>query len=499
MNLRSTAERLVNSRSDLDDTLADYHYRWPTADLKNDPRWRPVEGKPTLMREMPESEDELTADSRWPAFFPSPICLVSASDGTNVALEKVVGASIVNRFPYVIALSFCKQELSLRHHARRAFTDVLECGGCVAVQYLPPGPDLDRAMGSITAVPDAETSSRIGRTGLPVRKGITNDAPIFESAYMAYEARLARPGRDFEGRPIYQEPWVDVGSHRVYFLEINAIQLRQDIALGESQIHWSSLPAWQQQIHDDGERLENVETIRHSGYKKPYTPHYVFPSAGTAAFEFDGLENGMAVKHLPPLPEDQIEVDNDRARWPCFFPSSAGMITTWADDGLPNLMPCGSTTVLSRHPMIIAPCISYAAINQRYAPRATLDILRTTGTFGCGVPFIGDEIVRAIKYAGNTSIAEDPNKIRNSGLRVERWERAPQLSDLPVHFECEVRGEVRLGTHILFLGEVRRILVRADVTPENPLEWCPWAAVDPLRASDLTTHSSVPRRGPPRR
>jgi flavin reductase (DIM6/NTAB) family NADH-FMN oxidoreductase RutF len=38
-----------------------------------------------------------------------------------------------------------------------------------------------------------------------------------------------------------------------------------------------------------------------------------------------------------------------------------------------------------------------------------------------------------------------------------------------------VVGEVRLGTHIMFLGEVERILVRRDVTPENPLLWCPWA------------------------
>jgi flavin reductase (DIM6/NTAB) family NADH-FMN oxidoreductase RutF len=40
-------------------------------------------------------------------------------------------------------------------------------------------------------------------------------------------------------------------------------------------------------------------------------------------------------------------------------------------------------------------------------------------------------------------------------------------------------GEVRLGTHIMFLGEVRRIRVRADVTPNNPMEWCPWADVVP--------------------
>jgi len=27
----------------------------------------------------------------------------------------------------------------------------------------------------------------------------------------------------------------------------------------------------------------------------------------------------------------------------------------------------------------------------------------------------------------------------------------------------------------MFLGKVENVLVRADLTPDNPLEWCPWA------------------------
>ena len=54
-----------------------------------------------------------------------------------------------------------------------------------------------------------------------------------------------------------------------------------------------------------------------------YNPNYAFPAASTIAFESDDMRNGMAIKHLPPLPQDQVEVDNVRARWPCFFPSSA--------------------------------------------------------------------------------------------------------------------------------------------------------------------------------
>jgi flavin reductase (DIM6/NTAB) family NADH-FMN oxidoreductase RutF len=426
---------------------------------------------------MPESQDELANDSRWPAFFPSPISLVTAGNGPKVALEKVVGASIVNRFPYVVAISFCKEPLSKRHHARRNFTDVLEGSGSVAVQFLPPGSALDSAMQAITSIPEEQTYFRLSGSRLATRKALTNAAPVFQDAYMVYEASLAKPSKDLEGESIYRVPWIDAGSHRIYLLEIQAIQLRQDIAQGRSQILWRSLPAWKPQ---DGLQVRSAETAsshKNDRYQKGYTPHYAFPAAGTIAFEADGLEGDMAVKHLPPLPEDQVEVDNDRARWPCFFPCSAGMITTWAAERRPNLMPCGSTTVVSRHPLMIAPCVSYAAINERYAPRATLEIIRRTRKFGCGVPFIHDTVLDAMRYAGNVSFADDPDKVLHAGLQVEDCEWAPVLPGLPVHFDCKVVDEVRLGTHVMFLGEVRRIRIRRDVRPDNPVEWYPWAQI----------------------
>lgn len=224
-------------------SLQPYRYLWPTEDPTDSPRWQPAPGRPFRVRELPETREELAADSRWPSFFPSPICLVTTIDGRETALEKVVGASIVNRFPYVIAL------------------------------------------------------------------------------------------------------------------------------------------------------------------------------------------------------------------------------------------PCGSTTILSRHPLVIAPCVSYAAINERYAPRASLDIIRKRGRFGCAVPYIHDQIVSAMKYAGTTSITLDPDKVANAGLEVLPEDWAPVLAGAPIHYDCEVVGEVRLGTHIMFLGEVRRIWLRNEVSPDNPLEWYPWAAV----------------------
>lgn len=464
----------------LSDSLRRYRYLWPHFNLHASLRWRALEDKRVYVRDMPESSAELATDSRWPAFLPSPICFVTTTDGSNVALEKVVGASIVNRFPYVLAVSFCKQRLSERHHVRRVFTEMLESSGSLAVQFLPPSQALDSAINAITVVPEERTHLRIAHSGLSMRKALTNDAPVLNCAYMVYEASLVKPGKDFQGGPIYSTPWIDVGSHRIYLMEINAIQLRRDIAEGCSQILWRSLPAWEPQFKLQGSVCAEGSPVQNGRYQKGYTSYYAFPSANTIAFEADTVENGMAVKHLPPLPEDQVEVDNERSRWPCFFPSSVGMITTWAADSIPNLMPCGSTTIVSRHPLVIAACVCYVGISERYARRATLDIIRRAGKFGCGVPFINDVVLDAIRYAGNISIVQDPEKVAHAGLEVGQDDWAPVLPALPVHFDCQVIGEVSLGTHGMFLGKVHRIRVRADVTPDNPIEWCPWADVVPV-------------------
>lgn len=468
-----------------------YSYQWPRSDSFGAGLWRHDGSGDWWVRDLPESAEELKADSRWPGFFPSPMCVVTTYANGRSCLEKVVGPSIVNRFPYVCALSFCRTPLSERHYARRAFADAIESGdsgdsgGQVAVQFLPPGPDLDRVMTAILEIPDERAHERIAATGLSTRPAAGSQAPVFDSAYLVYEGALARPKQDFSKRAIFQRPYHDVGSHRIYFFEIDAIQLDREIAVGGRQINWFSLPKWSPELMADrvggvvaradeaaaGEALANLE------YQKSFRADYRFPAKDTVAFEFDEIRANMAVKYLSPLPEDQVEVDNDRARWPCFFPSSAGMITTNPQDGPATCMPCGSTTVVSRHPLVIAPCISYSAINVRYAPRASLKALMEQERFGCGVPFAGDQVLDAIAYLGNVSYAADRDKIAHSGLHLKDGARTPILAELPIHFDCKVIDKVHLGTHLMFLGEVERVFVRPDVTPENPLAWCPWPVV----------------------
>ncbi len=449
--------------------LAPYEYVWPRPGSLAAPAWHRLEGTRLLARSLPESADELARDSRWPALYPSPICIVTTADGEAVAMERVVGPSIVNRFPYIMALSLCLEDLSGRHYSRSKFVDTLASGKAAAIQFLGPGVALDAVLGTIARLPDSDAHARISETGLPTRRAFSNSAPVFKDAYLVYEGKL-----------LAGEASTKIGSHRVFFIQINAIQLREDIADGREAILWRSLPAWQ--AHHKPEHIEEARAVRKAEldrlkFQKLYTTHYRFPAPSTVAFEPTTRAHGMAIRELPPDPARQVEVDNERARWPCFFPSSVGVITSRTANGRSAVMPCGSTMVVSRHPMVIAPCISYNPINERYAPRATLDVIRESGRFACGVPYISDDIVEFITFTGNVSLNTDPNKLAQCGLDAAVLGANPVLLDLPVTFECRVVGEKLLGTHAMIFGEVEQVLVRDDVSERNPMRWCPWATL----------------------
>ena len=480
----------------LPDDRARSVYEWPRGSDVTQPPWRGGSDGKRLVRPMPEDAAELRADSRWPALFPSALCLVTAHDGTSAVVEKVVGASIVNRFPYIMALSFCREPLSDRHYARSTTMDVIERAERVAVQFIMPGDVLDRTMRAIATIPETDMAARFAALGLstdvPPDVAIAGSGrskpPILPGAYLVYHGRLVRPGRDFDRQPVNSSPWHDVGSHRLYLFEIEAIALEDEIACGARPIHWRSLPVWREgpepaRTADSARAAEaRRASLARVGYTKTYRPDYVFPSADTVAFAGVPDGSGFSVLPVPPLAADQVEVDNDRARWPCFFPSSLGMITAQGHDGRMAAFPCGSTAVVSRHPFTIGICVSYARINARYAPRASLSILRDAGRFGCGVPIHRPDVLEAIGFLGNLSLRDDQDKASKCGLTPARFGNTFGFAELPVHFDCRIVGDVPLGTHALILGEVEGIHVDGRLTAASPLEWCPWAGAESPRA-----------------
>lgn len=431
-------------------------------------RWTRTDG--TRVLALDETRESLRENSQWPAFFPSAIAIVTVQVGDEIFVEKVVGPSIVNRFPYVAMISLCHESLSDRHYTRADFIAGALASGKASLQFLEPGETLKTVMRTIAERPLNERAGALREAGLQFRQA--DGFAYLADSFLVYSGTAVSPRRDLEGTEIYASPAERVGSHTLLFFEIETIRLAREIALGRRRIHWRSLPVWHG--HSDAAAPE----LPSEGRIKGYTPFYRFPASDTVAFEFDRLEDEMAVKDLVAYRFGE-PLDNDRARWPCFFPSSVGMITVKGPDGQPNLMPCGSTAVVSRHPMVIAPAVSYARINDRYAPRASLDLIRRAGTFGCGVPYIGALVEEAIRYCGNVSIAHDPRKAAKTGLTwIEEPSGVVRAAEFPVFFECRLVGEIKLGTHALFLGEVVKIFLHADLEKETHLEWCPFAGVE---------------------
>ena len=128
--------------------IGKYLFHWPR-EVPQYPTWRGFDEIPFIARELPEDLSEIAIDSRWPCFFPSGACLVTSAAKENAVLERVVGASIVNRFPYIVAISICRDSLSARHHPRRKFMERLEEGGVAAIQFIAPGDKLDAALRAI--------------------------------------------------------------------------------------------------------------------------------------------------------------------------------------------------------------------------------------------------------------------------------------------------------------------------------------------------------------
>src|SRR5262249_44737693 len=106
------------------------------------------------------------------------------------------------------------------------------------------------------------------------------------------------------------------------------------------------------------------------------------------------------------------------------------------------------------------------------------------------------DVLSAITYLGNVSHRNDSAKVANCGLTMRELGGTVGFAELPVHYDCRIVARVPLGTHCMFLGKVENVLVRADLTPENPLEGRPWAGRFPpcLAVPSFRMSSSTERR-----
>jgi len=203
---------------------------------------RPIKGElheGVVTFKLRESLETLAADSRWPAFFPQSITFVTTGTVAAPIVERCVGATVVNRFPYIVCVSLCRERLSDRHHARADVMDAIESTGGFTVNILVESSEAEALLAACAEAPPRE---RLARAGLGVRAGAVAAVPVIDAAPLVYECELAKPAEDFEGEPIFESPREDLGSHTLYFGEVRAIQLDEQIAKRETHILWHALP-----------------------------------------------------------------------------------------------------------------------------------------------------------------------------------------------------------------------------------------------------------------
>ncbi len=144
---------------------------------------------------------------------------------------------------------------------------------------------------------------------------------------------------------------------------------------------------------------------------------------------------------------------------PILFPMPAVLIGTYRDDGAANAMTAAWAAACCAKP----PCLGVAVRDSRL----TYETLRSRRAFTVCVPPAA--LVREVDYLGIVSGKRAPDKLERAGLDSERGSEvdAPALLGCPVVAECELRGELELGSHTWFAGEVKQVQVDRELLRED--------------------------------
>jgi flavin reductase (DIM6/NTAB) family NADH-FMN oxidoreductase RutF len=142
-------------------------------------------------------------------------------------------------------------------------------------------------------------------------------------------------------------------------------------------------------------------------------------------------------------------------------PRPIGWISTFSQDGLPNLAPYSFFNAFSASPLLVG-----ASIGRRSGgPKDTLTNIRQSGVFVVNV--VGEPHLEAmVRTSGDW--AADVDEFREAGLTMANADRvdAPYVADAAAVLECRLFKEVDLGAspNVLIIGEVVAIRLGEGVT-----------------------------------
>ncbi len=132
------------------------------------------------------------------------------------------------------------------------------------------------------------------------------------------------------------------------------------------------------------------------------------------------------------------------------YPVPAVMVSCRNKEGEKNIITIAwAGTVCSEPPML-----SISVRKERHS----FPMIRETGEFV--VNLTDEKLLHACDYCGCTSGAR-VDKFKVCGLTAEEGEKvkAPLIKEAPVNIECAVTKELDLGSHVMFLAEVKCVHV----------------------------------------
>lgn len=127
------------------------------------------------------------------------------------------------------------------------------------------------------------------------------------------------------------------------------------------------------------------------------------------------------------------------------------MLSCQRPGGRPNIITVAWVGTVCSEP----PLLGVAIRPERFSH----DLIRDSAEFVVNLPTV--ELVRATDYCGVVS-GRDTDKFQATGLTPvpAATVQAPLIAECPLHLECQVRDQRRLGTHTLFVAEI--LAVRPD-------------------------------------
>ena len=140
------------------------------------------------------------------------------------------------------------------------------------------------------------------------------------------------------------------------------------------------------------------------------------------------------------------------------YPIPAVMVSCGIPGEKPNIITVAWTGTVCSDPAMV-----YISVRPE---RYSYDIIKKTGEFV--INLTTERLAKITDLCGVKS-GRDTDKFREYGLTAVKSKHvsAPSIGESPVNIECSVKQVIPLGSHDMFIAEVRGVTVDADYMDEN--------------------------------